>query len=163
MASAQEMIVHSLHAAQLMLHRFLDELKPEEFLHQPCPGGNCAAWIVGHLVCSAHRQLKSLGAADVPELPAGFAERFATTKAAASTPGDYGDPKELLRLFDAVHQRLSAQVRQMTDAALAGPPPFATPLFANTGEALNFMGLHIAMHMGQVSVIRRSLGYPPVA
>lgn len=163
MASAQEMIAHSLHAAQLMMHRFIDELKPAEFLHQPCPGSNCTAWILGHLTRTAHRQLKFLGAANVPDLPAGFEEKFATTKVAATAPGDCGDPKELVRLFDDMHQRLVAQAKQMSDAALAGPPPFAAPLFANAGEALNFMGLHIAMHLGQVTVIRRSLGYPPVA
>lgn len=162
MATAQEMIAHSLRAACLMAHRFLDDLKPAEFLHQPCPGANCAAWIVGHLTCTAHRQLQFLKAANIPPLPAGFEDRFAATKAMATAPGDLGEPKELMRLFDAVHESLIAEVRRLPDTALAGPPPFATPLFSNLGEAMNFMGEHIAMHLGQVTIIRRSLGYPPI-
>lgn len=162
MATAQEMISHSLRAACLMAHRFLDDLKPAEFLHQPCPGANCAAWIVGHLARTAHRQLQFLKATDIPPLPAGFDEKFAATKAAAPAAKDFGDARDLVQLFDSLHERLIAEALRLPDTALAGPPPFASPLFSNLGEAMNFMGMHIAMHLGQVSIIRRSLGYPPV-
>ena len=36
------------------------------------------------------------------------------------------------------------------------------PMFATIGELANFMALHAAMHAGQVTIIRRSLGRPPI-
>ena len=35
-------------------------------------------------------------------------------------------------------------------------------MFATLGEMLNFMALHAAMHAGQITIIRRSLGRPPI-
>ena len=36
------------------------------------------------------------------------------------------------------------------------------PMFTSLGEMVNFMALHTTMHAGQITIIRRSLGRPPV-
>ena len=59
--------------------------------------------------------------------------------------------------------RLIAAIPKADPAKLAEPPTFQTPMFADRGEGFLFMGLHTAMHMGQLSIIRRMLGYPPVS
>jgi uncharacterized damage-inducible protein DinB len=35
-------------------------------------------------------------------------------------------------------------------------------MFSTPGEMLSFMSVHTAMHAGQVTIIRRSLGRPPL-
>jgi hypothetical protein len=35
-------------------------------------------------------------------------------------------------------------------------------MFANVWSVVNFMALHVAMHGGQITIIRRSLGRPPL-
>ena len=160
MPRPQDIIVHSLSAAQMMLHRFVDDLKPEEFLHRPCLEANCAAWIVGHLAASDRKALAGFGV-PLPEVPAGFEERFAAKGAGAKT-SNFGDSKELVRLFDAHRSLLIEQAKKADDLALAGPPAMQSPLFSTRGELLNFLGLHAAMHLGQISTIRRSLGRPPI-
>jgi len=163
-ATPQEAIALSLRSSQSMLHRFLDDLRPDEFQHRPCLGTNNAAWIVGHLTGVDRAQLELLGVEGLPELPAGFKERFATTRAAATgTPADFGPPQELIRLFDLHRDLLIAQVRRIPVEVLRAPPQSPSPLFADRGEALMFLGLHTAMHLGQLSIIRRSLGRPPLA
>lgn len=163
-ANSQEAIAYSLRSSKLMFHRYLDDLTPEEFQHRPCLGANNASWIVGHLTCVDRGQLEKLGAKWLPELPAGFQERFATTRAAATgTSADFGQPVDLLRHFDEHRNLLIETVGQLPADVLNSQPPFDSPLFADRGESLLFVGLHTAMHLGQLSIIRRSLGRPPMA
>ena len=146
-----------------MTHRFVDDLKPAEFEFQPCDGANCAAWVLGHLTLTDRRSLAWLGVTDLPALPDGFEQRFVVTRTKAGEQKGFGDPKELVRLFDEHRVRLIAAVQAADPAKFDDPPPFQTPMFADKGEGMLFMGLHTAMHMGQLSVIRRMLGYRPVA
>ena len=46
--------------------------------------------------------------------------------------------------------------------ALAAGSDIPVPLATNRAEAIQFGAIHIAMHTGQLSTIRRSLGKPPV-
>jgi hypothetical protein len=158
-----EALVYSLSVSKFMTHRFVDDLKPAEFEYQPCPGGNCAAWVLGHLTLTDRRTLTWLGMTDLPSLPPGYEERFKTTRTVAGEQKGYGEPAELVRLFDDHRDRLIAAVPKADPAKFAEPPAFTTPMFSDRGEAVLFMGLHTAMHMGQLSVIRRMLGYPPAA
>ncbi|MFO0848730.1 MAG: DinB family protein [Gemmataceae bacterium] len=164
LATPSDALATTLVASQKLFHRYLDDLKPEHFAHQPMPGVNSAAWVVGHLALTDRRMLANrLGVTDLPPLPAGFEERFAATRAAAGTQADLGDSAELVALFDAHRSRLIEAVRAAPVDVLNRPLDAPHPLFATVGEAAGFMAVHTAMHLGQVTVIRRSLGYPPVA
>ncbi len=66
--------------AKLLLHRMVDDLTPAEFGHQPVPGTNSPAWVVGHLAQTLRRTAGRMGAAGLPPLPAGPADRFNATK-----------------------------------------------------------------------------------
>jgi uncharacterized damage-inducible protein DinB len=162
MASFQDAIAEAHGTARTLLHRYVDDLKPEEFRHQPLPGANNAGWIVGHLARTARTACERLGVTDLPPLPDGWADQFKPTKSAAAPEQPIGDPAESLRIFDLHSERLMAAVRKADDKKLAEPPPFQSPLFSNLGQMLLFLGLHTSMHAGQLSVIRRSLGKPPI-
>lgn len=148
--------------AAALLHRMVDDLTPAEFGHQPVPGANSAAWVVGHLAQTLRRTAERMGAAGLPPLPAGPADRFNATKQSAGTQADLGDPAELLRLFDAHTAAVIAAAKGATAESLAGPSPLPMPFATNYGEALLFGALHVGMHVGQLSTVRRSLGKPPV-
>lgn len=163
-ATPSDALASTLIASQKLFHRYLDDLTPEHFARQPIPGVNSTAWVVGHLALTDRRLLANrLGVTDLPPLPAGFEARFATTRAAAGTQSDLGNPAELVALFDAHRLRLIEAVRAAPADVLNRPLDAPHPLFATVGEAVGFMAVHTAMHLGQVTVIRRSLGYPPVA
>ena len=162
-ATPVDVIVFALKKAQFLIHRFVDDLKPHEFEHQPCDGANCAAWVLGHLALTDRRQLAWLGATDLPPLPDGFEQRFQTTRTKAESQRGYGDPKELTALFDAHRDALIAFLPTVSAEKLAEPAPVARPMFATCGEAALFMALHVSMHAGQLSLIRRTLGYPPLS
>ena len=138
-----------------LVHRFTDDLTDAEFVHQPVPGANSAAWIVGHLAVTARRTAERLGATDLPLLTEAFVERFSVTKRAA------GEQAELLALFDACFEQLLAALPALPAEALAAPPANPGPFAATFGEAVLFGALHVALHAGQLSTVRRSLGKPP--
>jgi hypothetical protein len=146
--------------AKQLLHRMVDDLSPAEFGHQPVPGANSAAWVVGHLALTARRTAERAGATGLPDVPPGLADRLTVTKQPAGDQSDIGDPAELLRLFDECTDKLIEVVRGLPAEALGGPTK--APFASNAGEGFLFLSLHVAMHTGQLSTIRRSLGKPPV-
>lgn len=142
-----------------LLHRMTDDLPPEGFRHQPVSGANSAGWVVGHLAVVLHRTADRLGA-NPPPLPDGFAEQFAVTKQPAGEQPDYGEPAELVRLFDLYLKVVAEAVGRVPAETLAGPTK--TAFSSNFGEGLLFGAMHIAMHSGQLSLVRRGLGMPPL-
>jgi hypothetical protein len=68
----------------------------------------------------------------------------------------------LVAVFDACIERFIQMVRGLPADVLAGEPDFRGPFAANRAEAIQFGALHIALHAGKLSTVRRSLGKPPV-
>jgi hypothetical protein len=161
MSTPNDLIAQNLKTAGALLNRYCEDFKPEEFLHRPCGGANCTAWIVGHLVMTERNALGRIGVTDLPPLPDGFEKRFARDETAPRA-ADYGDVTILLPLFNRHRELLIEAVRrapmELIDKPLEKPHPF----FATVGESINFMGVHVAMHAGQITYVRRSLGRPPI-
>jgi hypothetical protein len=161
MSTPNDLIAHTLKTSGGLLSRFCEDLKPEEYLHRPCGDANCAAWIVGHLVMSERSVLGRVGVTDLPPLPEGFEKRFARDETAPKA-ADYGDVTVLLPLFNRHRELLIETIKRAPAALLDKPLEKPHPLFATVGEMVNFMGGHVAMHAGQITYIRRSLGRPPI-
>ena len=153
-------IVYALTGGGQLVRRFVEDLKPEEFLHRPSPNANCVAWVVGHLALSDRNALKRLGAS-LPELPAGFEHRFSRDEGCPQAK-EFGDVSNLLSIFEDHRRRLIEAVRSATPEQLDRPVDPPHPRFKTPGEFATFMGLHSAMHAGQITLIRRSLGKPPI-
>ena len=145
-----------------LVHRMVDDLTPAEFERQPVPGANCASWVIGHLALTLRNGLRRMGVTDVPAVPEGVIAKLQTTKQPAGEQCGYGDPRALVALFDTYVERFAALVRTLPAEVLAGEPAVKGPFATNQAEAIQFGALHIAMHTGQLSTIRRSLGKPPV-
>jgi uncharacterized damage-inducible protein DinB len=161
MSDANNMLVYTLTTSQQMLNGFLADLSPADYLHRAAPKANCAAWIVGHLTLTDRRILGRLDINDLPALLEDFETRFARSEEAAAAT-TFGDVTILKPLFNAHRDRLIAAARSVTPEQLAAVLPVPTPRFKTIGEMLFFMPLHVVMHCGQLSTIRRSLGRPPL-
>jgi hypothetical protein len=113
------------------------------------------------LVLTERRALGLAGATDLPELPAGFETTFGR-EADAPLAKSFGDPGMLIGMFDKHRDLLMATIAKMPVAKFDEPFPHPNPRFKTLGEFFAFMGLHVIMHAGQISTIRRSLGRPPL-
>jgi DinB superfamily len=157
-----DLLANAYTTAQKLLHVMIDDLTPEDFARQPVPGANCAAWVVGHLALTLRNSLRRMGATDLPDLPGGLEDKFKATRQVAGEQTGYGDPKALVSVFDTCLERFVQVIRGLPPVSLAGPPDFRGPFATNRAEAIQFGALHIAVHAGQLSTVRRSLGKPPV-
>jgi len=163
MSALNDAIVHSLVTSQRLLNRFCEDLKPDEYLHRPCSGGNATAWILGHIIMTDRSVLKRAGVSDLPPVPEGFEQRFSRDEQAPKAT-DFGDVTILLPLFNRHRELLIEAVSEMSPAALEKPLDKPHPLYGSrTWEAIHFAsGVHTATHVGQITIIRRSMGKPPI-
>ena len=160
MRTPNDVLVHNLIATQLMVQRFTADLQPSEYLHRPTEKANCAAWTVGHLALSDRNLLKMLGG-DLPAVPEGFEKRFSREEGCPQA-SDFGDVAAIVPLFDAHRTRLIETVKRATPEQLEKPMEKPHPMFKTLGEFVSFMSAHTAMHVGQITIIRRSLGRAPL-
>jgi hypothetical protein len=161
MNSPNDVIVHSLSVSKFMVRRFTEDLKQPEYLHRPTPKANCAAWLLGHLTLTDQRALQRLGATSIPELPAGFDKTFGRDNDAPQC-SEFGDVSTLLPTFEKMRDALIAAVQSAPLELLNKPAEKPFPQFKTIGEFANFMAIHTMVHVGQITIIRRSLGYPPI-
>ena len=160
MATANDAIAFALTTSQTLLKRFIADLRQQDYLHRPAPKANCAAWIVGHLALSDRGSLKRIGA-PLPELPAGFEHKFSREEGCPQAE-EFGNVTQLIAIFDEHRNRLIAVVKALPAEQLDKPLEKPHPMFRTIGELVTFMALHSTMHAGQISIIRRSLGRPPL-
>ena len=158
--TANDAIAFALSTGQALLKRYVADLTPQEYLHRPAPKANCVAWLIGHLTLSDRNLLKRLNA-PLPELPEGYEHRFSRDEGCPQA-GEFGDVSRLLPLFDEHRNRLVAAVKAAPPELLDRPLDKPHPMFSTVGEVATFMALHGAMHAGQITIIRRSLGKPPL-
>lgn len=161
MPTATQLLVRSLSASQMLLHRYTGDLKGDEFLHRATPNANCVAWTLGHLVLTDRMALKRFGVPDLPPLPDGFEKRFSRDEGCPQA-SEFGDVAHLMPLFDAHRNLLIETVKRATPHELDEPVDKPHPMFGNLAEVANFMAIHTTMHAGQITITRRSLGRPPL-
>jgi len=158
-----DLIASGYRMARQMAHNMCADLTSEEFQHQPVPGANSAAWIVGHLALTAKRTAERLGATGMPEVSEEFIARFKATRQTAGAQANLGSKSELFALLDVAMEKLMEAIRRLPPEALVGPAPTPAPaVVTNSGEMVLFGVMHIMMHCGQLSTVRRSLGKPPL-
>jgi hypothetical protein len=158
-----ELLVGGYRMGRQMVRSMCDDLTEAEFHHQPVPGTNSTAWIVGHLAVTVRRTAERVGATDLPMLTEEFIGQFSVTRKPADNQGNLGRKEELLALLDVSIEKLMEALRTLPADGLTSPPPGPSRFASNYGEALLFGSMHLTMHCGQISTIRRSLGKPPQA
>lgn len=159
MNTINDAIVSSLSSGAMMLHRFVDDLTSSEYLHRPVPKANCVAWLIGHLTLTDQYAIGILGGKP-PQLPEGFDKTF-SRDAGCPEAAEFGDVSTLMAAFDQTHNALIEAVKAAPPEKFAEKRESKMPMFATVGSSLMFLALHGAMHAGQISIIRRSLGKPP--
>lgn len=129
---ALQYLAGALTQAHETLRELTVDLKQADYDHVPCEGANNVSWIVEHLAQSDRDLLARLG---------------------VQVPTDH-------LAFDELRPRLVSAVRKL-DPDRLDQRVDAHPLAGTLGSLISLAAVHTAFHTGQVSTIRRSLGYPP--
>jgi uncharacterized damage-inducible protein DinB len=148
------LLAHQLRVLHAVAARNLEGMSAEDSLVQPPGGGNCANWILGHLVNVQNDLASILGVAPVwetPELERAGPEPITTAE--DSVPWN-----ALVDRFAASEDRYAEALDAFTDEQLAEVIP--TDAFGDTprGILLATVLFHQAYHAGQLATARRLVG-----
>jgi hypothetical protein len=70
--------------------------------------------------------------------------------------------EEIRRVFDAVHQQAIRELVQRTDAELDAPVERPHAAFTTKLGAVEWCAPHEMLHAGQIGLLRRLMGKPPL-
>jgi uncharacterized damage-inducible protein DinB len=131
----------------------VEAMTHEDSLVQPA-AGNCANWILSHLVYVHNNVMRMLG-----DDPVWMNDRLAAPQSAPIVdPEDAIDWNALRDRFLGSRDRCMAAIERASDELLAEmvPGPTGTPV--PRAQLLGFLALHQAYHAGQLGLTRRIAG-----
>lgn len=140
---------------------FLEHTADELFFRRPCPGGNHAAWILGHIATTDDMFLSMLG--DRPKALAAWEPTFTMGSVCVDDPQAYPTRAELTRALEERREAVVAWLSGLTEAELLEPIEGGMAQFAaNRAMLASTLAWHEGFHLGQLSLIRRAAGLPPL-
>jgi hypothetical protein len=128
------------------------DLTHEESLIGPKPGGNCANWVLGHIVQTRGAVLTLLG--EKPVWAADEGERY--KRGSAPVAGDATGTKpfpEILEALDRSQESLLAGLSRIKESELGG-----AETKGSLSAKLAGLQFHEAYHAGQLGLLRRVAG-----
>ena len=135
---------------------------PEADWHRTPPGAaTSVAWQVGHLAFAEHRLILER-VCGLPEAGGVLPTKYFTLFGRGSAAGDCPPAGELRAALAAVHARGLAQLRARPGLDLGAPPATPHRFCKTVGECLRWCSHHETVHAGQVGLLRRLLGHPPL-
>ncbi|HEY4330611.1 MAG TPA: DinB family protein [Phycisphaerae bacterium] len=156
--TVNDYLAASLMGSLGMLKMTIADMSDADLLMRPVPGANHPNWQIGHLIAAETGMMSQLGA-KMPELPAGFAELYSKETAKIDDASKFATKDALMAQFEKTRSASAAFAQTMTAAQLAAPSPFAQ-FFPTNADFVGLGAQHIAMHLGQIQVLRRKLGKP---
>lgn len=157
-----EIGLEALGFSRRMTLAFLEGIPEHQWFDFPVPSGNHAAWIAGHVAWEDDDCLKNLVEGRGSTLPHQWHDCFAQGSKPTPRPEDYPG-------IAAIRMTLATCRAELIDFFTASVDRLADPLpekwhsFAkNLAALMPALACHEMIHVGQLTVIRKSLGLRPV-
>jgi uncharacterized protein YndB with AHSA1/START domain/uncharacterized damage-inducible protein DinB len=160
LAAPQAVLLYQWNLTRLVVGLNAADLSHEESLVAPQPGGNCANWIVGHLV-AIYSQLLQLLESE-PVLPRDVLARYARGSQPLASADEAVRFGELLGAWDETCRRVGERLEALSAERLSEPVP-GSPTGnpdETLGSLLATVMFHQAYHAGQLGIVRRVAGKP---
>jgi uncharacterized damage-inducible protein DinB len=120
---------------------------------------NHLSWVAGHLVSTRHLLGNVLGVQTTEK----YAELFANRKG-LDTNASYPALADLQHEWNQVTAAVRPKIAALNEEVLNSPAPFPTPVAEESMAGfIKFILHHEAYHIGQMSLLRRQLGYPAMS
>ncbi len=122
--------------------------------------------MLGHLAMSEYglTLFRQRGRQDVDsELMSGkFRKLFMRGTEPKADRDAYPSPTEIRQVLDRVHEQMRAEIADFDGDGLDDPVAAPHAAFATRYGALLFAGDHEMLHAGQIGLLRRLMGKPPL-
>lgn len=161
--NTKEALRLGLDCAEMITQSYLGDLSDADLLVRPLPGANHIAWQLGHLIKSEHGMINGVLPGSMPELPAGFAEKYTPDSSKFDSAGCFHAKSVYLEVHAQQRTAILAALDKLADADLdkSVPEPFSQYI-KNVGDMFSMQGTHWMMHAGQWAIVRRKLGRKPL-
>jgi hypothetical protein len=142
----------------------LDQTPMTEWFRLPPGGVSHVAWQAGHIAFSEYILALWRIRGEQPKDNALFSPEFKRLFGADSVPQAEPayPPNEIRAALDRVHEQVLRELPDLGEAELAQPLPDPHPYATTTLRALLWCAHHEMLHAGQIGLLRRHLGYPPM-
>jgi len=144
----------------------LDQTPTTEWFRQPPGGVSHVGWQVGHLAFAEYRlalwRIRGRQPQDDSLFSQEFVRQFGANSLPDADPAKYPAPAEIRAVLDAVHAQALRELPGLEEAELDQPVPHPHPFAKTKLLALLWCAHHEMLHVGQIGLLRRLLGYPPL-
>jgi hypothetical protein len=145
----------------------LDQTPTAEWFRMPPGGVSHVGWQVGHLACAEYRmtlwRIRGPQPQDSDLISEAQRGLFGYDSVPNPDPARYPGPADLRALLDRVHQQVLREMRGLDEGELDEPPVNPHPFAMTKLLALLWCARHEMLHAGQIGLLRRQLGHPPLA
>ena len=138
-----------------IISKAIDGVRSEDWFRTPGDDSNHLMWLLGHVVVHRGQVLKTLGI----DWNSSWASLFARGSDRVDE-AEYPTVDEMRAAWDEISQQLKAALRESSPEVLTKPAPQGPPSFDQTlSGTVAFYAFHDTYHTGQVSFLRKWLGY----
>jgi hypothetical protein len=144
-----------------MLNATVSDLSDADLLTRPVPAANHANWQIGHLILAETMMVKSFKPELAAPIPDGFDKKYNKEACTKDDPSFFASKQVLMDQFGKTRAASVKFVRSIAMTDLDKPSPEQMRNFLPTlGHVVFILPNHVAMHLGQIQVLRRKLGKP---
>ena len=138
-----------------IVNKAIADVAVDDWFRKPGDDSNHLMWVLGHLIVHRGRTLKTLG----EEWDSSWTTLF-TRGAKRVADDEYPSVEEMRTAWSQVSDKLSTALRQSSADVLAKEAPAGPPSFdGKTSGTVAFFAFHDTYHVGQVSYLKKWLGY----
>jgi hypothetical protein len=124
------------------------------------------AWQIGHLAVSQYGllmfRIRGRQPSDLELIPGKFRKAYSRGATPSPDPDDHPTAADLLARLDRVHELSMRELDAVAPDVLLEPVDMPYAAFPIKLGAILFCPLHEHIHAGQIGMIRRAMGMPPI-
>lgn len=144
----------------------LDGLDEADWTWMPNPAISHIAWQVGHLAMAQYGLclFRQRGRADIDSdlMSGSFRKKFMKGTHPVGGAENYPPSSEILSVLEGIHRQTMLELPDFDGEQLDQPLEQPYAAFATRYGSLIFAGDHEMLHAGQIGMLRRLMGKPPV-
>jgi len=161
-----QLALEQIRFARRYTERLIGAVPEADWFRIPPGGVSHIAWQVGHLAMAQYRmaldRIRGERTDDERLISPHFLDTFKRDSVLDPDARRYPAPSELRKVFDQVHAQVLVEVPRLRDEELDEPPLKPHSLATTKLWCLLWCSQHEMIHGGQIGLLRRQLGHPPL-
>lgn len=154
-------LIEAVQQANGLVGMHLADMTDADLLVRPCPTANHGIWQLQQVAGFDVAVANALAPGSVPPLP----DQYQSTKdtAGIDDPAKFMKKDEVMSVLKSAADAITTALGKMSTEDLDAASPEHFRSYAPTlGSLAALAPMHAAMHLGQIQVIRRTLGKPRI-